>query len=99
MKPAESKPPYGGRGGYPGQPVKHGGGGGGCTATHRSNGIQPAKGPPPLSSPATSSSSSGVMLNPVMNRLHPGLMGDRHTRNLYDQVNKLFTTSNTNLIV
>lgn len=42
MKPAEGKPPYGGRGGYPGQPVKRGAGAGG----HRANGIVPAKGPP-----------------------------------------------------
>lgn len=42
VKPAEGKPPYGGRGGYPGQPVKRGAGAGG----HRANGIVPAKGPP-----------------------------------------------------
>lgn len=88
MKPAESKPPYGGRGGYPGQPVKHGGGG--CAATHRSNGIQPAKGPPPFSPPTTSSSSSGMGSNSVMNRLHVGVIGDRHARNLYEQVSQLF---------
>lgn len=79
MKPAESKPPYGGRGGYPGQPGKHGGGGGGCTATHRSNGIQPAKGPPSFSSPTTSSSSA-------VSRSHTGMMGDRHVRHPYEQV-------------
>lgn len=87
VKPAESKPPYGGRGGYPGQPVKHGGGGGGCTATHRSNGIQPAKGPPPLSSPT----SSGKGSNSIMNRFHGGVIGDRHTRNLYEQVSSKWT--------
>ncbi|XP_066257189.1 AF4/FMR2 family member lilli isoform X2 [Euwallacea similis] len=43
VKPAEGKPPYGGRGGYPGQPVKRGSAAGG----HRANGIVPAKGPPP----------------------------------------------------
>jgi len=43
LKPADSKPPHGGRGGYPGQPVKHGGG----SNDHRSNGgIVPPKGPP-----------------------------------------------------
>ncbi|XP_011879984.1 PREDICTED: AF4/FMR2 family member 4 isoform X2 [Vollenhovia emeryi] len=43
VKPADSKPSYGGRGAYPGQPVKHGGGGN----DHRSHGLLPAKGPPP----------------------------------------------------
>lgn len=85
MKPADGKPPYGGRGGYPGQPVKHGGGGGGCTATHRSNGIQPAKGPP-LSSPTTSSSSSGAGSNSLMVRLYGNMIGDRQVRNPYEQV-------------
>jgi AF4/FMR2 family protein 3 len=43
VKPADGKPPHGGRGGYPGQPVKHGGG----SNDHRSNGgIVPPKGPP-----------------------------------------------------
>ena len=43
LKPADSKPPHGGRGGYPGQPVKHGGG----SNDHRTNGgIVPPKGPP-----------------------------------------------------
>ncbi|XP_057318917.1 AF4/FMR2 family member lilli isoform X1 [Microplitis mediator] len=42
IKPADGKPPYGGRGGYPGQPVKHGG----SSNDHRSHGILPAKGPP-----------------------------------------------------
>jgi AF4/FMR2 family protein 3 len=43
VKPADGKPPHGGRGGYPGQPVKHGGG----SNEHRSNGgIVPPKGPP-----------------------------------------------------
>lgn len=43
VKPADGKPPYLGRGGYPGQPVKHGGG----SNDHRSHGLLPAKGPPP----------------------------------------------------
>lgn len=43
VKPADGKPPYGGRGGYPGQPVKHGGG----SNDHRNHGLLPAKGPPP----------------------------------------------------
>ncbi|PBC34297.1 AF4/FMR2 family member [Apis cerana cerana] len=42
VKPADGKPPYGGRGGYPGQPVKHGGN----SNDHRSHGLLPAKGPP-----------------------------------------------------
>ncbi|XP_012138398.1 AF4/FMR2 family member lilliputian isoform X2 [Megachile rotundata] len=46
VKPADGKPPYGGRGGYPGQPVKHGGN----SNDHRSHGLLPAKGPP-LNSP------------------------------------------------
>lgn len=54
VKPADGKPPYEGRGGYPGQPVKHGSG----TNNHRSSGIVPAKGPPPPSSSSQSSSIS-----------------------------------------
>lgn len=75
MKPAEGKPPYEGRGGYPGQPVKHGSG----IANHRSNGILPAKGPPP------SSPTSGSLL-PSTNssRVHGGQRG--HPRNTYEQV-------------
>nr|XP_031839872.1 AF4/FMR2 family member 4 [Nomia melanderi] len=45
VKPADGKPPHGGRGGYPGQPVKHGGN----SNDHRSHGLLPAKGPPPNS--------------------------------------------------
>lgn len=45
VKPADGKPPYGGRGGYPGQPVKHGGN----SNDHRSHGLLPGKGPPPNS--------------------------------------------------
>ncbi|XP_026675758.1 AF4/FMR2 family member 4 [Diaphorina citri] len=51
-KPMDSKPPSGGRGFYPGQPVKHGG------IDPRSSGIVPAKGPPPLSNSNHHSSSS-----------------------------------------
>lgn len=44
VKPADGKPPHGGRGGFPGQPVKHGSG---SNNDHRSNGgIVPPKGPP-----------------------------------------------------
>lgn len=43
LKPSDSKPPYNGRGGYPGQSVKH--------EVHTSSGIGPAKGPPPLPPP------------------------------------------------
>ncbi|XP_060531645.1 AF4/FMR2 family member lilli isoform X2 [Cylas formicarius] len=63
VKPAEGKPPYGGRGGYPGQPVKHGSST--AATSHRSNGgIMTAKGPPPAplhhtqAASITSSSSS-----------------------------------------
>ncbi|XP_044737573.1 AF4/FMR2 family member lilli isoform X2 [Chrysoperla carnea] len=52
IKPADGKPPYEGRGGYPGQPVKHGTG----TNNHRSNGIAPPKGPPTQISSSSSSS-------------------------------------------
>ncbi|XP_053973818.1 AF4/FMR2 family member lilli isoform X1 [Hylaeus volcanicus] len=45
VKPADGKPPYGGRGGYPGQSVKHGGN----SNDHRSHGLLTAKGPPPNS--------------------------------------------------
>lgn len=44
LKPSDSKPPYNGRGGYPGQSVKH--------EVHTSSGIGPAKGPPPLPPPS-----------------------------------------------
>ncbi|CAG2054282.1 unnamed protein product [Timema podura] len=43
VKPTDGKPPYGGRGGYPGQPVKHGVP---ASNDHRANGIVPPKGPP-----------------------------------------------------
>ncbi|KAG8336130.1 AF4 FMR2, member [Homalodisca vitripennis] len=45
VKPADGKPAYGGRGFYPGQPVKHGSTGGG-SGDHRTNGLVPSKGPP-----------------------------------------------------
>ncbi|OXU27325.1 hypothetical protein TSAR_013344 [Trichomalopsis sarcophagae] len=51
VKPADSKPPHGGRGGYPGQPVKHGS----SSNDHRSHGLIPAKGPPSGSSSSSSS--------------------------------------------
>lgn len=44
LKPSDSKPPYNGRGGYPGQSVKH--------EVHTSSGIGTAKGPPPLPPPS-----------------------------------------------
>jgi len=51
VKPADGKPPYGGRSGYPGQPaVKHGGNGN----DHRSHGLLGVKGPPPPSQPTNS---------------------------------------------
>ncbi|XP_034952390.1 AF4/FMR2 family member lilli isoform X2 [Chelonus insularis] len=53
VKPADGKPPYNGRGGYPGQPVKHGG----SSNDHRSHGILPAKGPP--SSATVNTNSTG----------------------------------------
>ncbi|XP_074110538.1 AF4/FMR2 family member lilliputian isoform X3 [Cotesia typhae] len=55
IKPADGKPPYGGRGGYPGQPVKHGG----SSNDHRSHGILPAKGPPSSIANANSSGNTG----------------------------------------
>ncbi|XP_043483084.1 AF4/FMR2 family member lilli-like isoform X2 [Leptopilina heterotoma] len=54
VKPADGKPPYGGRGGYPGQPVKHGGN----SNDHRSHGLLPAKGPPPPSNSSGSGNSN-----------------------------------------
>jgi len=51
VKPADGKPPYGGRSGYPGQPAaKHGGNGN----DHRSHGLLGVKGPPPPSQPTNS---------------------------------------------
>lgn len=46
VKPQDGKPPYGGRGGYPGQPLKHGG-----QNDQRSNSIIQAKGPPSRMNP------------------------------------------------
>ncbi|EGI69303.1 hypothetical protein G5I_02069 [Acromyrmex echinatior] len=54
VKPADGKPPYGGRGGYPGQSVKHGGN------DHRSHGLLPAKGPP-LPQPSSTGGSNGTI--------------------------------------
>ncbi|XP_066592489.1 AF4/FMR2 family member 4-like isoform X2 [Prorops nasuta] len=70
VKPADGKPPYGGRGGYPGQPVKHGGN----SNDHRNHGLIPAKGPPPNSpgQPMQSnslSSSNSARLNTVGSKL------------------------------
>jgi len=51
VKPADGKPPYGGRSGYPGQPaVKHAGN----SNDHRSHGLLGVKGPPPPSQPINS---------------------------------------------
>lgn len=57
VKPADGKPPYGGRGGYPGQPVKHGGG----SNDHRNHGLLPAKGPPPPHVPPALVGSNGSL--------------------------------------
>lgn len=49
VKPADGKPPYAGRGGFPGRSVKHG-------EQQRSNGaLAPPKGPPPPSQPIRAS--------------------------------------------
>lgn len=72
VKPADGKPPYGGRGSYPGQPVKHGGN----SNDHRSHGLLPAKGPP-TNSPGNGTlfgnsnigNSSGSRLHSVGSRL------------------------------
>ncbi|KAK1131112.1 hypothetical protein K0M31_017408 [Melipona bicolor] len=54
VKPADGKPPYGGRGSYPGQPLKlHGASGN----DHRSHGLLPPKGPP------TNSPGNGTLVN------------------------------------
>ena len=54
VKPADGKPPYGGRGSYPGQLVKlHGASGN----DHRSHGLLPPKGPP------TNSPGNGTLVN------------------------------------
>ncbi|XP_072756554.1 uncharacterized protein Lilli isoform X2 [Anoplolepis gracilipes] len=57
VKPADGKPPYGGRGGYPGQPVKHGGG----SNDHRNHGLLPAKGPPLPHAPPALVGSNGSL--------------------------------------
>lgn len=58
VKPQDGKPPYGGRGGYPGQPVKHGG-----QNDQRSNAIVPPKGPPNRTGTSSSSGSSSSSSN------------------------------------
>jgi hypothetical protein len=80
VKPADGKPPYEGRGGYPGQPVKHGSG----ITNHRSNGILPAKGPP-QSSP--NSSASLLPSNNSSSRIHNSGVRN-HPRNTFEQVSK-----------
>ncbi|XP_015432516.1 PREDICTED: AF4/FMR2 family member 4 isoform X2 [Dufourea novaeangliae] len=67
VKPADGKPPYGGRGGYPGQPVKHGGN----SNDHRSHGLLPAKGPPP-NSPGNGTLGGGtsIIATAAGSRLH-----------------------------
>ncbi|KAF5294891.1 hypothetical protein FQR65_LT10689 [Abscondita terminalis] len=60
VKPTDGKPPYEGRGGYPGQPIKPGS----SISNHRTNGIVPIKPPPP---PLQSQSSS---LNSSSSRIH-----------------------------
>ena len=69
VKPADGKPPYGGRGGYPGQPVKHGS----SSNDHRSHGLLPAKGPPPSNSignnPVIGSGTSGHRIHNAGGRL------------------------------
>jgi hypothetical protein len=77
VKPADGKPPYEGRGGYPGQPVKHGSG----ITNHRSNGILPAKGPP-QSSP--NSSASLLPSNNSSSRIHNSGVRN-HPRNTFEQ--------------
>ncbi|XP_036147484.1 AF4/FMR2 family member lilli isoform X2 [Monomorium pharaonis] len=61
VKPADGKLPYGGRGGYPGQPVKHGGG----SNDHRSHGLLPAKGPPSQPPPPPPTVGSNGALVPI----------------------------------
>lgn len=57
VKPTDGKPPYEGRGGYPGQPGnKHANN----PSNHRSNGILPPKGPPPLNSSAAGSAGNST---------------------------------------
>ncbi|XP_063987686.1 AF4/FMR2 family member lilli isoform X3 [Diachasmimorpha longicaudata] len=68
VKPADGKPPYGGRGGYPGQPVKHGGN----SNDHRSHGIIPAKGPPL----GTGGNSAGNSSGPASSGNCPPLTGN-----------------------
>ncbi|KAK4887756.1 hypothetical protein RN001_004027 [Aquatica leii] len=53
VKPTDGKPPYEGRGGYPGQPIKPGS----SISNHRTNGIVPIKPPPPPQSQSSLGSS------------------------------------------
>ncbi|XP_023288161.1 collagen alpha-1(I) chain [Orussus abietinus] len=78
VKPADGKPPYGGRGGYPGQPVKHGGG----SNEHRSHGLLPAKGPPPNVAPPTGAGNLGNPGNPgnPTNPTNPTNLGNTGSR-------------------
>ncbi|XP_075234470.1 AF4/FMR2 family member lilliputian isoform X2 [Lycorma delicatula] len=57
VKPADGKPAYGGRGFYPGQPLKHGNGGS-SGRDHKSISIVPAKGPPHSHLPGSSGNSN-----------------------------------------
>lgn len=64
VKPSDGKPPYEGRGGYPGQPIKPSG----SISNHRVKGIGPVKPPPPQSTNSSSSSSS--QSNSGSSRIH-----------------------------
>ena len=80
MKPADGKPPYGGRGGYPGQPVKHGGN----SNDHRSHGLLPAKGPPTNSPGNGTLAGNSSIGNSSGSRLH--CVGSRLSRLPLDNV-------------
>lgn len=88
VKPADGKPPYGGRGGYPGQPVKHGG----SSNEHRSHGLLPAKPSQPHSS--SSVGNNGVLLpigNSGGNVGNPGGSGGLASRNQFGERLKLLS--------
>lgn len=80
VKPADGKPPYGGRGGYPGQPVKHGGN----SNDHRSHGLLPAKGPPTNSPGNGTLAGNSSIGNSSGSRLH--CVGSRLSRLPLDNV-------------
>lgn len=80
VKPADGKPPHGGRGGYPGQPVKHGG----SSNDHRSHGLLPAKGPPPNSPGSCTLVGNSNIGNSSGSRLH--CAGSRLSRLPLDNV-------------